>query len=101
MTDFWITGVSSIVFAMIEMVCKKVFYVFLIPYCKVQDNEGEREARCRKGAFGIYKVLYLGQDGGKDLHLSTLLIIRRMKLLKYLGSIMTWQSHWHVYVISV
>jgi len=40
------------------MICKKVFYIFLIPYCKEQNNLGERDARCRKGAFGIYKVFY-------------------------------------------
>ena len=56
--DFWVTGVASVVFALIELICKKVFYIVLLPLCKVQNNLEEREMRCKKGAFGFYKTCY-------------------------------------------
>lgn len=56
--DFWITVVASFIFATIELVCKKYLYVLFIPICKVQKNEVEREVRCKKAVFCLYKTFY-------------------------------------------
>ena len=35
LTDFWVTGVSTVFFFVIEYLIKKHLYVYFIPFCKV------------------------------------------------------------------
>ena len=57
-SDMKITAIASVFFAIIEMVMRNVFYTMFLPYCKVQDNELERQKRSGKAAFCIYKFFY-------------------------------------------
>ena len=52
------TAVASIVFAVLEIVMRKVFYKMFIPYCKEQTDMVLQERRSGKAAFCIYKTFY-------------------------------------------
>lgn len=58
LTDFWITAVSAIGFAILEYIFKHNLYVFFIPHCKEQKNLKERDMRSRKGCFSVYRMFY-------------------------------------------
>ena len=58
LADFWITGVSSIVFSVLSVVLKSLFYQMFLPFCKEQKNEKIREIRSTKAAGCMYKTIY-------------------------------------------
>ena len=57
-SDFRLTGCSAIVFAALQYVCRRVFYVMFYPFCKTCETEKEREMRSGKAAFNIFKIFY-------------------------------------------
>lgn len=52
------TAVSSVFFAALQYVARKVFCVMFYPYCKACPTEKEREIRSGKAAFNIFKIFY-------------------------------------------
>lgn len=57
-SDFWITGVASVVFALIDMFFRAIFLRMFTPYCKEQEDVAKRELRSTKAAGCLYKFVY-------------------------------------------
>ena len=57
-TDFEITLYSTVFFALLEVIIKKVAYRFLEPYCKEQTDVKSREIRTMKAAQCVFKGIY-------------------------------------------
>lgn len=57
-TDFWMTGLSSVIFALIDINLRKVFKPMFAPYCKEQTNQQIKEIRSNKAAGSMYKFFY-------------------------------------------
>jgi len=53
-----VTALSSIFFAVTEIVMRKVFFVIFVPFCKEQKDLVLQEKRSGKAAFCIYKSFY-------------------------------------------
>ena len=56
--DFWITGVSALIFPVIGTQVKENLYVYFEPHCKVQNDPTERTLRSKKATNCVYKTLY-------------------------------------------
>jgi hypothetical protein len=63
-SDFILTGYSSIFFAGLQFVARKVFYVMFYPFCKTCETEKERVMRSGKAAFNIFKIFYFAGATG-------------------------------------
>ena len=58
LSDMKMTAIASVGFAILEIVTRKVAYIFFVPYCKEQKDITLQELRSGKAAFCIYKAFY-------------------------------------------
>ena len=57
-SDFWFTGVTTIVFMVMERVFDRVFFPIYYPYCKEKSDEEARVMRTKKAVKNIFKFTY-------------------------------------------
>ena len=63
-SDMKITLVSSVIFAILEISMRKLFYFIFIPFCKEQNDVKIRHLKSEKGAFCMFKVVYFAWASG-------------------------------------
>lgn len=57
-SDFWFTGVTTVVCMILERMIDKVFYPLYYPICKEKNDEEARVIRTKKAVKNIFKFLY-------------------------------------------
>lgn len=57
-SDFWITGVSTLTFMILERVFDNLLYPLFYPFCKEKADAEMRIMRTKKAVKNIFKLIY-------------------------------------------